>query len=96
MIIRLAASVTTTLLIAASASGQTAPSSAPGAGPHHRLDIRLDPASHRLTATDDVTWPGGASSGQRTFVLNAALTITRADPQVTEVPLAGALREVGL
>ena len=36
------------------------------------------------------------SSGPRTFVLNAALTITRAEPPVTEVPLAGALRELGL
>ncbi len=84
------------LLAAAPAAGQPAPAMPPAQGPHHRLDVRLDPAGHRLAVTDEVTWPGGSSSGPRTFVLNAALTITRAEPPVTEVPAADALRELGL
>ena len=78
---------------AAGPQGSPAPAAA---YPHHRVDIRLDPAGHRLTATDEVTWPGASSPGPRTFVLNAALAITRAEPPVTEIPIAGALRELGL
>jgi hypothetical protein len=96
MTTRLAACVTAALLLAAPASGQTAAPAAPAPGPHHRLDIRIDPAGHRVAVIDEITWPGGAPSGPRTFVLNAALTITRAEPKVTEVPVSGALREVGL
>ncbi len=80
----------------AAASAQPAAPKAPASGPHHRLDIRLDPAGHLLTAADEVTWPDGSSPAARTFVLNAALAITKADPPVTEVPAAGALRELGL
>ena len=83
---RLAASCTAALLAAAPAAAQPAPAASPAAGPHHRLDIRLDPAGHRLAATDEVTWPPASSPGPLTFVLNAALTITHADPPVTEVP----------
>ena len=82
--------------ILAAGSAANGPQAAPASGPHHRLGIRIDPAGHRLTATDEVTWPGGSGSGPRTFVLNAALTITRAEPPVTEVPVDGALREMGL
>jgi len=96
MNIRLAAVCTAALLAAASAYGQPAPAISAAAGPHHRLDIRLDPAAHRLVATDEVTWPNASVPGRRTFVLNAALTITRADPPVTEVPLAEALAELGI
>ncbi len=95
MIIRFAACLAAALLATASASARTA-AAAPASGPHHRLDVRLDPARHRLAAIDEVTWPGGAPAGARTFVLNAALTITRAEPPIAEVPLAGALRELGL
>jgi hypothetical protein len=94
MTIPFAACILAATLAAAPAFAQTAP--APAAGPHHRLDIRLDPAGHRLAATDEVTWPGGSPSGPRTFVLNAALSITRAEPAVIEVPVADALRELGL
>jgi aminopeptidase N len=93
---RFAAFCTAALLAAAPAAGQTAPAMPPAAGPHHRLDVRLDPAGHRLAATDEVTWPGAPSPGGRTFVLNAALTITRAEPPVTEVPITAALGELGL
>jgi hypothetical protein len=93
---RLAACFTAALLAAASSQGQTAATAAPASGPHHRLEVRLDPAGRRLAATDEVTWPGGSSPGPRTFVLNAALAITRAEPPVTEVPVDGALRELGL
>ncbi|MFO7692880.1 MAG: M20/M25/M40 family metallo-hydrolase [Vicinamibacterales bacterium] len=93
---RLAAVCTAALLAAAPAHGQPAPAASAAASPHHRLDIRLDPAAHRLTATDEVTWPGTPPSGPRTFVLNASLAITRADPPVKEVPLAEALAELGL
>ena len=93
---RLAAFAAAALIAAAPASGQTAAAAAPVTGPHHRLDIRLDPAGHRLAATDEVTWPGGQTAAPRVFVLNAALALTRAEPPVTEVPVAGALRELGL
>ena len=93
---RFAASCTAALLAAAPAAAQPAPAASPVSGPHHRLDLRLDPAAHRLTATDEVTWPQASSPGPLTFVLNAALTITHAEPPVTEVPVAAALRELGL
>ena len=60
MNIRLAAVCTAALLAAASAYGQPAPAISAAAGPHHRLDIRLDPAAHRLVATDEVTWPNAS------------------------------------
>ena len=96
MTTRLAACITATLIASVPASGQTAAAAAPASGPHHRLEIQLDPATHRLTATDEVTWPAHPASGPRTFVLNAALTITRAEPPVSEVPAADALKQLGL
>ena len=93
---RFAACVTAALLAAGSASAQSAAAQAPASGPHHRLDIRLDPDARRLAATDEVSWPGGPAPAARTFVLNAALTITRAQPPVTEVPIADALRVLGI
>ena len=96
MNIRVTAFCIAALLAAAPAAAQSAPATPAAAGPHHRLDLRLDPATHRLAATDVVTWPQASSPGPRTFVLNAALTITRAEPPVTEVPAAAALRELGL
>ena len=93
---RLPALCAAALLAAAPAFGQPAPQLSPAGVPHHRLDIRLEPAGHRLAAVDEVRWPPDSPPGPRTFVLNAALTITRAEPPVTEVPLAAALRELGL
>jgi aminopeptidase N len=84
------------LISASAASAQPVHGVAPAPGPHHQLDVRLDPATHRLEATDEVTWPGGAPAGAVTFVLNAALTVVRAEPPVTEVPAAPALRQLGL
>ena len=57
---RLAAVCTAALLAAAPAYGQPAPAASAAAGPHHRLDIRIDPAGHRLVATDEVTWPNAS------------------------------------
>ena len=93
---RLAAVCTAAVFAATPASAQPAPTTSPAAGPHHRLEVRLDPAGHRLAATDEVTWPHASAPGPRTFVLNAALIITHAEPPVSEVPVAGALRELGL
>jgi hypothetical protein len=96
MTTRSAACIAAALALAASASAQTAAARTPAPGPHHRLDVRLDPAAHRLAATDEVSWAGGPPPAQRTFVLNAALAITRAQPPVSEVPVAEALRELGI
>jgi hypothetical protein len=46
---RLAAFCTAALLAAVPAAGQTAPAMPPAPGPHHRLDVRLDPAG--------IAWP---------------------------------------
>ena len=84
------------LTVSASAYAQAARPGSPAAGPHHRINARIDPATHRLEATDEVTWPGSPPAAQMTFVLNAALRVTRADPAVAEVPLAGVLGQHGL
>ena len=61
----------------------------------HALRVRLEPASHRLSVVDELGVPEGKaqpSAGGRAveFVLNAALSIDRAQPAVSEVPLAPA------
>ena len=93
---RLAAGLAALLLPATLSLAQPAAPGARTSGPNHRLEIRLDPAAHRLTARDFVTWPDGTAPGARTFVLNAALTITQAEPPVAEVAVAAALRDLGL
>jgi len=76
--------------------GQGASPAPPLQGPHHRLGVSLDPATHRIAATDDVSWPAPQGPARLTFVLNGSLTITRAEPPVVEVPLAGTLQALGL
>jgi aminopeptidase N len=53
---------------------------------HHALSVTLDPATHRLSVTDTVTWPGLTGHAPQTFLLNARLRITKADPAVEEAP----------
>jgi hypothetical protein len=88
-------------LIAATAAatglhGQTTLPAPPLQGPHHRLGVSLNPATHRIAATDEVSWPAPRGSARLMFVLNASLTITRAEPPVVEVPVAGALQALSL
>ncbi|NLN10219.1 MAG: hypothetical protein GX178_01260, partial [Acidobacteria bacterium] len=52
--------------------------------PHHELEIRLDPAARTLAVHDRLTL---ASGGEIDFLLNAALTITAAEPPAAELPL---------
>ena len=62
----------------------TAPADAPA---HHSLTVALNPATHHLTVTDIVTWPGRQADPPATFLLNARLRVTKAEPAVEEVPL---------
>ncbi len=67
-----------------------AQSAGPPASPfHHGLDVRIDPATHRVTVTDEVTLPAAAAGGAPAFVLNGQLAITRSSPEVEEIPAAG-------
>ncbi|HNV02441.1 MAG TPA: M20/M25/M40 family metallo-hydrolase [Vicinamibacterales bacterium] len=70
-------------------SSQAPPAAPPASGPRYEIEARLDPATHRLTVRSRVNWPGQPTDGLRTFVLNAALAITRSDPPVREVSAAG-------
>ncbi len=48
---------------------------------HHHLDVRLNPAEHRLTVVDAVTLPNG-SPRELTFMLHAGLKPTSLTPEV--------------
>jgi len=76
--------------------GQGASPALPLQGPHHRLGVTLNPATHGIAATDEVSWPAPPGQARLVFVLNASLTITRAEPPAVEVPVAGALQALGL
>ena len=54
--------------------------------PRHSLEVRLDPAAHRVAVVDDLVFPPGAPRDVD-FLLNAALRITRSVPAVREVPV---------
>ncbi len=70
------------------AVGPALVASAPADAPvHHRLTVAIDPVTHRLTVTDAVTWPGPQTGAPATFLLNARLRVTKADPAIEEVPL---------
>ncbi|MCK7523810.1 MAG: hypothetical protein MZV64_42410 [Ignavibacteriales bacterium] len=62
---RLPALCAAALLAAAPAFAQPAPQLSPAGVPHHRLDIRLDPAGHRLAAVDEVKWPPASACPAR-------------------------------
>ena len=53
---------------------------------HHALSVTMNPAAHHLSVTDTITWPGLAGQAPGTFLLNARLRITKAEPAVEEVP----------
>ena len=82
-------------LLAALAQPTVAPPTPTAAHVHHALQVRLEPASHRLSVVDELSVPDGkaqAAAGTRVveFVLNAALEVDSSQPGVTEVPLAPA------
>lgn len=54
--------------------------------PRHSLEVRLDPAAHRVAVADDLVFPSGAPRDVD-FLLNAAFRITRSAPAVREVPV---------
>lgn len=72
--------------------GWTGPSTAQAdSRAHHALQVALDPASHQLSVTDQITWPSLAGAAPNRFVLNARLRIDQASPPVEEIPLGGTL-----
>ena len=73
-----------------SVSAQTSPES--GELLHHVLDVRIDPATHHLSATDEVHLPAGNRTTAWVFALNDQLTITRSVPPVEEVREAAGVR----
>jgi len=77
------------------ARSQSAPAALSDAAPRHDIRARLDPAAHRLAVRDEVSWTGAARPAPLTFVLNAALTISRSEPSVSEIPLAEAFGGTG-
>ncbi len=67
----------------------------PGDLLHHVLDVRIDPATHHLSVTDQIIFPRGNRVDQWDFALNDQLTITRSTPPVEELRgTAGAPGEV--
>jgi hypothetical protein len=79
---------------------RAAPADAPGppapGRTHHALTVTLDPASHRLAATDVVTWPGGPVPVRHIFLLNRNLTVTKSDPPALEVPSDTVMKVLGV
>ncbi|HTV01314.1 MAG TPA: M20/M25/M40 family metallo-hydrolase [Luteitalea sp.] len=55
------------------------------APPHHTLDVRLEPATARITVRADVRPPAGVREVE--FLLHARLQITRSEPVVHQRPL---------
>jgi hypothetical protein len=92
----LACCLVAALAAATGLQGQATLPAPPVQGPHHRLGVSLNPATHRIAATDEVSWPGPPGPARLVFVLNASLTVTRAEPPVVEAPLAGVLQALGL
>lgn len=75
-------------VLAVTTVGWRASAAAPEeAAAHHVLVVKIDPATHTLAVEDTITWPHAAAATPRTFLLNARLRITKADPPVEEVPL---------
>ena len=79
------------------AQRQTAAPGAPALGrAHHALTVRLDPAAHRLAATDTVSWPGVPVAVQHVFLLNRNLTVTKSDPPAVEIPADMVIKVLGV
>ncbi len=83
--LRLAVCLLVGLSLAAAAPRASAPAADRVA--HHALSVTLVPATHQLAVTDTITWPSGDAAPPSTFLLNARLRITRAEPAVEEVAL---------
>ncbi len=64
--------------------------------PKHAMTIAVDPASHKLTVTDRVQLPSRPADGVVEFVMNAALRVTRSEPEAREVPLGADARFFGI
>jgi aminopeptidase N len=73
-----------------------APAAAPVATARHALTVSIEPATHTLTATDTVSWPGPPEPARLTFLLNAHLRITASEPAAVEVPVAPAVKALGI
>ena len=82
------------LLCIATAS-PAAPAAESSDRPHHSLEVALDPGSGRLKVSDVVTLPQ-TEAGEVQFLLNGALTLTRSEPDATEIPLGDAARFFGI
>ena len=73
----------------AEAAQAGAPTVAAPARVRHAMRVALDPARGWLTVTDTVTIPASAvANGEAQFLLNRALSVTSAEPAVTEMPAA--------
>ncbi len=79
-------------MLAATAAAQPA---APPVHLQHALQITLAPSSHGVTAVDRMTLPPARQAAPAEFLLNARLTITKAEPAVHEVPLGDVSPFVG-
>ncbi|MBI4881856.1 MAG: M20/M25/M40 family metallo-hydrolase [Planctomycetes bacterium] len=55
----------------------------------HEMKVELDPAQGELAVVDRMVLPETLRAGAVEFVLNAALTVSAADPAVTEVAAPG-------
>jgi aminopeptidase N len=88
------------LIAAAGVLGGLAPAvtlSAPLTGrPKHSMTVGIEPATHTLTVIDRVQFPTRPADGIVEFVINAALRVTRSEPEVREIPLGADARFFGI
>ena len=63
--------------------------------PHHSLKVVLQPDTGRLQVSDVVTAPP-TEAAEVEFLLNRALTLTRSEPEATEIPLGDAASFFGI
>jgi len=79
------------------AQRQIAAPGAPALGrAHHALIVTLDPAAHRLAATDTVSWPGVPVAVQHIFLLNRNLKVTKSEPPALEIPADMVIKILGV
>jgi aminopeptidase N len=64
--------------------------------PKHAMTVTVEPTTHVLTVTDRVELPNRPADGVVEFVMNAALRVTRGEPEVREVPLGADARFFGI
>ena len=63
-------------------------------GPHHAMEVSLDPAMGELRVSDILTFPGTIAEVE--FLLHARLAISRSEPAATEVPLGDVAPFLGI